>query len=767
MALIRCLNEAIAELERTDLIDDSTRQTLVESLRSVVNDTTMTDAQKRVRLAQMARHQRRSLFRAQVTKKVDEATIERIDNWLQTFPEDQRGTVLRNWVENDASYGATIRESVSAKARAIESATLGQLNDIFHRITDRRVPWAKDSAYAKIFNQELRGMDTGNAQAKADVQKFREVVFPLLKQIQEDGVYVGVLENWAPQGHSASRIINDRAGWTEFMMRNLDPERHPDSEATAEHIWRTIQTRHLEDPDGASISMAREVFFKTPEAEVEYFYRFGDGHLGESLHHAVRALARKSVLAKEFGPSSQKNMNLQIERIKKQATLRAAEERAAGNKKIAKHWENEAKQAERAEWIVASETGGLQTPANMKIANVMGATRQWMVTQFLGFVATMIVTQDSVVSMFATRFHTGGFARAVGEQINNFRLVIGNDTARHWAEEMGVWTHFLHAAAADRFSTPFAATERLRGISGQAATATQRLAGTYFLERALRSATMMTISRSLGRMSKLDWLDLHPKYRKVLEANGWSQGKWKQFRNVVKLDETLGTVDVMNLPQDLREATLAYFYRETDLAVVYPQHYDRALLVLGGRAGTAPGELVATATQFWSWPIAFMRGPMRRELAMGGTGFVGFAAGMMASGALSTQMYAVLKNEPTFEWDSPTLWVRSALRSGLFTPLGDLAVQATRYGGTDIGPLGRQFDNITSTLGKAGMDIITGDAEQIARPVAQLARDLVIPNLWWTEYSLTSRAMDHIMWELDPKYMRSRERRWRNEGRRN
>jgi hypothetical protein len=632
---------------------------------------------------------------------------------------------------------------------------------------DRRVPWAKDSAYSKIFNQELRGIDTGNAQAKADVQLFREVVFPLLKEIQENGTYVGILEDWGPQGTSASRIINDREGWAEFLRQNLDPERHPDPDSTIEHIWRTIQTRHLEDPDGTAISMAREMFLKTPEAEVEYFYRFGDASLGESLHHIVRTLARKSVLVKEFGPSSQRNMARLINNIEKQAALRAAEERAIGNKKAAGHWENEVRQAKTANMIVASETGALQTPANMKIANFMGASRQWMVTQFLGFVSTLIATSDAPISIFEARFHTGGFARAVGEQINNFRLVIGNETARHWAEEMGVWTHFLHAAATDRFSTPFAATERLRGISGQAATATQRLAGTYFLERALRSATMMTISRSLGRMSKLDWLDLHPKYRKVLEANGWSQGKWKQFRNTVQLDETLGTVDVMNLPQDLREFTLAYLYRETDLAVVYPQHYDRALLTLGGRAGTAPGELAATATQFWSWPIAFVRGPLRRELAMGGAGFVGFAAGMMAAGALSTQMYAILKNEPTFEWDSPTLWIRSAMRSGLLTPLGELAMQSIMYDHMDVGPLGQQFDNITSTLGKAGMDIITGDAERIARPVAQLARDLIIPNLWWTEYSLVSRAMDHLMWEIDPKYMRDRERRWRKEGRRN
>src|SRR5690625_6491269 len=73
----------------------------------------------------------------------------------------------------------------------------------------------------------------------------------------------------------------------------------------------------------------------------------------------------------------------------------------------------------------------------------------------------------------------------------------------------------------------------------------------------------------------------------------------------------------MALPQDLRERTLAYLYREVDLAVVYPDHYTRASLLFGGEAGTIPGELAATATQFWSWPLQLLRGPLRREWSMG------------------------------------------------------------------------------------------------------------------------------------------------------
>lgn len=766
MSRIKCLHDVIAEIETSPRFDETTRKKVVESLRSVMMDEKLTAEQKKAKIARLAEHQRKELWQSTVVKQFDENWQERTLAWLDSLDEADRATALRNWVENESNYNAVTTTSVAARARALEATTLGRLNDLFRHVMDNRVPWMRDSEYAKVFHRELRGIDTGNKKAKEHVKIFRETVNPLLERLRQSGVYVGYTENWGPQSHAPSKITGNLDHWRKFLLENLDTDWHPDPESTVESLFRTLQTRHLSDPEGTTISLGREIRFKTPEAEFEYFNLYGEAGFGEALHHAVRSLARKTVLVEEFGPSGARNVEFIRKDLQRRAALHRAEAEARGDKEAARKWSKDESKLSRVEWIVASETGALQTPANLKVANFMGAGRQWMITQFLGFVSTLIATQDSIVSMFSTRFHTGGFASSVGEQIRNIKAVIGDEHARQWAEEMGVWTHALHAAAVDRFSTPFAATERMKGIAGQSATAVQRLAGTYFMERSLRSATMLTISRSLGRMSKLDWLDLHPKYRKVLEANGWTQGKWQKFRSVATLDEALGTVNVLELPQDLREHALAFLYRETDLAVVYPQHYDRALLTLGARAGTAPGELAAVATQFWSWPIAFIRGPLRRELAMGGAGFVGFSAGMMAAGALGTQVYAILNNEPTFEWDSPTLWKRAAMRSGLLTPVGDMVMQILMYDKMDLGPLGSQFDNVVSTIGNAGMALTMGEAEKAARPLAKMVKDLVVPNLWWTEVSLTSRAMDYLMWELDPQYMRSRERRWRNEGRR-
>lgn len=767
MTLYRCLREAVTEVERTDLLDQDTKKELSEQMRRILDSRDLSDTQKKARMEQATLEQRKEMFQRAVTHKVNQQWINNELEYLLSLDADERATRLRNLIENESNYGGQERQAVAARVRAKESEAIGQLNDIWHNITDKRVPWIRDSEFSKTFHQELRGVDTGDQKAKELVKKFRDTTIPLLNRLRKAGVWVGEIEDWGPQTHSPSRIMEDKDAWTQFLTENLDPEQHIDPRETAEAVYNTLMTRHLEDPQGATISMSRKLKFKSPDAEYEYFMRFGDGKFSETLYHNVRNLARKTVLAEELGPSPESNVKTITKQLRKDIQVQRADAVSRGDKKAIKNWDRQDKKLARTEWVVDSLTGGLQSPANLKVANFMGATRQWMITQFLGYVSTLLATQDSWISVFQTRFHTGGFGKALTEQVRNIKTVLGDSTARHWAEEMGVWTHALHAASVDRFATPFAMAEQVKGLAGQSATATQRMAGTYFLERTLRSATMMTISRSLARMSKMDWLDMHPKYRKVLEANGFTEQKWRQFRNVAQVDDHLGTVDVANLPQDLREFVSAYLYRETDLAVVYPQHYDRALLTMGGQAGTAPGELAATATQFWSWPIAFMRGPMRRELAMGGAGFAGFSAGMMAAGALATQTYALLKNEPTFEWDSPTLWARSAMRSGLLTPVGDTLMKTIMYDSMDIGPLGSQFDNIVSTVGKGAMDTISGDAENMARPFAQLVRDLTVPNLWWTDVSLTTRAMDYMMWELDPEYMRRRERRWRREGRRN
>lgn len=767
MSVVQCLREAVKTLSTTELIDEPTRELVTGALNRIINDEIMTPEVKQARLIAAYRELRRELFVANVTRRMDEQKRLELSNRLEQVDEAERLSTLRNMLEEDANYGATPVDggSLSKRLRAVENSTVAQLNEVWNLITHPWKPWLAEGSGSANFHRELRGIRTGDAEAAAAVRKFREVVNPLLDRAEKAGHYIGRREDWGPQSHSQSRIRSDPAGWRKFLAENLDPEQHPDPAATAEHVWATLSTRDMVDPEGATLSMTRKLHFRTPEGEFEYFNRFGAEDFHFALHRNVVALARSVVLAEHLGPSAMRNVEEVLQPVLEQTRLRAQTARAEGNARQAKQFEREEAQGRRAQIIARSMTGNLQTPHNQTMANVMGATRQWAVTQMLGQVAEMIVGQDSVISMMAARWHTGGFARAVTSQLYAFAEVMGRGAGRRYAEELGVWTHALHAAAVDRFATPFARSEHARGIAGQAATATQRLSLSHYLERSIRSATMLTMGRAMGRMAQRPWAELSPKYRRVLEANGWSEGRWRELNAQVRLHDS-GAIDVMALPQDLRERTLAYLYREVDLAVVYPDHYTRASLLFGGEAGTIPGELAATATQFWSWPLQLLRGPLRREWSMGLGGFAGFSAGLALTGALTTQMRAVVNNEPVFEWDSPTLWLRALGRSGLLTPVGDMVVNQAMYQRSGIvGPVGGMLES-TATLGYHGITaVMDGETDRAARALVQYVRDVAVPNLWQTELALTNRAMDNIMWSLDPKYMRDRERRWRNEGR--
>ena len=765
MAEANCLKEAVSELRKSENLDETSKQRMVETFEDIIENKKLTEEQQLRRLAYANNAARKQAFIDQVSKRFDQAKQEELQTFLEQYPEEQRAGVLRNLIESEDSFvhaakGKFMRGGdpgevpqpgvdLSSRLSGVERDVMGSLNQVFKDLLARR-PWVTDSEFAQTFHQELRGIDTGDPRAKADVQKFREVTEPLLNRLREAGVYVGELEDYAPQTHSASRIMQDEQAWREFLVENLDPEYHPDPEATADVAFRSLATRDLQDQDMATISTSRELRFKSPEAEYEYFNRYGDSGFAEALYHNVRSLARKTVLAENLGPTAQKNLEVLRKQEMENARIRGDQRAEAQARNIGP--------------VAESLTGALENPANQNLAHWSGAARNWMVTQMLGQVSLLLGTQDSVISAMGARFHTGGFGSGVTEQIRNFQKVVGDDAARQYVEEMGYWTTALQMAATDRFSTAFGRSEATKGFAGQSATATQQLTGTYHLEKALRSASAMTVSRGLAKNSELPWEKLDKKYRRILEANGFTKSKWEQFRSASRTND-IGAIDLNSLPKDLREFALGFISRETDMMVVYPDHYSRQMLTAGAQAGTLAGEGAAAATQFLSWPIQFVRGPMRRELQMGGAGFVGFAASMMAAGAFSSQAYTMVKGEPTFEWDSTELWTRAVSRSGLLTPIGEMAMSQNRFGDFGLGPIPGVAADFTK-LSWSAFDAAAGNASnEVAREAAQFAETVAVPNMFWLQYGVTRPAMDYAMWELDPEYMQDRQRRWREEGR--
>lgn len=766
MSIAKCLLEATTAIKNAEGIEAEDKTAILSAMQRVIEDTGKSDERKLAAAIFAAREARKDMYISKVTALADENKQVALAAMAEKLPLDQQLTYLRNHIEADWSYADRNAPAVSNLARAEEERAASRLGEVWDNISEGLL--GRDTAMAASVHKELLGIDTGNNQAKMLADKVRKVYDEYNERMGATGVYIPNRENRVKQSHGVAKINSNLAAWQKFLREKLDPAYHPDPDASIARIYESLTTRHLSDQESPTITMMRQVWWKDPQDEFDYFYQFGEGSFGEVMMADIRTLARKTVLAEQLGPTPSRNFEAVAKPIAKRIAKAAAEAESRGDKKAAKALRAEEGKAATAEMTLKSLTGELHNPADQQIAHWGASARNWMIFQMLGKVPLSIVGQDMWNTVFQNRFHTGGFASSFGQTFRTMAEVARTTPeTRAYLEEMGVWFHALSAASVDRFSSVYAGAEVARSGSRKLATATQRLSGVYLLDQKLRSATMLVMSRGLYRnLSQNGWGDLHPKYQKALRANGIDEAKWKKLRKSAKAYEGTNALDVNKLPRAERDLVMAFLFREMDLAVVHPQHYDRALMTFGAQAGTIPGEAAAMMTQFWSWPIAFLRGPVRREWAMGGSGFVGFSAGMVLAGAATTQLYAAAENQPVYEWDSPTLWKRAIARSGLLSPIGELLLEAASGQGTDVGgPVTSVALRTVGQFGMGAMDIIDGDTDRAARRMAQVTQQLFVPNMWHTQYALTSRTMDALMWQLDPAYMRDRQRRFREEGR--
>jgi len=725
---------------------------------------------------------RKRVFEERITKVKAEEKLQEMNEWLGRIDDvNERAIAFRNFLEQDASYKPTARQSVSKKIEGLTSLYLhGQLKPVWDALATQGLS-IRETPLALDVHRQMRGIDTGNRQAVELTKEIRKVTEDFLTRLENSGVYVGRIKDWAPQSHSPSRIESNLDDWYRFMRENLDTEFHPDPEASAEAIRSSLITRDLVNDTRKSISQSRKVNFKTPEAEFEYFNRFGEGSFVEILSNNIRNLIRDTVISEDIGPRPRQILEGITQDLQKQVRRQPSEKKPFWRRSKSKE---AAAALERTQRVGQSITGELYNPVNQNIANWSSAGRNWMVTQFLGLVPLAMASQDSMISLLSARFHTGGFGSGITQQMKALVDVVGNKHAKAYAENLGVWTHAMQMATMQRYYnqmgggtegltvrtggrkfSQFETSEKVKNFSQMAATNLTRLSGAQMIERALRSATTLMQSRALAKWADVNYNDLPGAYKRVLGNSGIDQKKWGRLQRNLKTDPMTKAVDFDVLPRDLKEELAVFLRREADLAVVYPSHYSRSSLIFGARAGTPAGEVSAAFTQFWSWPLEMFRGPLMREAAMGKGGLAMFSGAMFAGGLFTQQLYALAKGEPMHNWDDPHFLVRGLGRSGILSPIGDAALQAALWKHVDVpaGPSMTVPARFLQMMGEQVRREAEAHTQRNLGPVVRSLREVTVPNLWWMEYGLTHRAMDSMMWQVDPQYMINRERRFARE----
>jgi len=816
----KCLLNALDVINQSSALDPASKRFIVDDLEQLINNQSRSDRTVLAKTAYLMRAAKQRTFIQIAAKAGDEVANKGLaanggNGWSFT-------QMFRNLIGNRGNVNF---QSVASQAAFHFRDMGNKLNPVWDVISDYRLTQGiKDSEWAQAFVIRAEGGEVADPALRAAVDLYHAELTPWLKRLRNAGVWVEGLNNYFPHSWKMSRIDSDPEFFNTEFAGVLDPAYHPDPQATTDAVKMTLQRAEYESASGQTITMARKLHFKSPEDAARMFALFGNGSVSENVLRSMENIIFKTLMAERFGPNALDNIKLQQGRLgtklanqknmarsvlvrgsataaERAALLKTvveaegggrvsfatgtAEERAikwgkATDEKLAKQVEKITKESDRlikdsVGYAEFSLGGGNAQPVNMDVANYFSTARNFLSGTFLGKVI-LAQNQDLINSIVQSRFHTGGYGSAFSGQLRALKEVVTDADLIELATNYGLFQHVYMANARGRMastndlnipqargrdSSGLTRSEKAAGRAARYATFMQRFTVQQQAEQGMRAAHGMLVSRAMMKMQRKSWDQLPARYRKVvLENNGIGKREWAGFQAQGKAFKGTEAIDLNSLPTLLRERFGTAIVREAELAVTFPTTYDRYLINFGQK-GTYSGEVAQTLGQFMSWGTSFTQNSVAREIQAGGSGAIGAAGAMVGSGVLTTQLYAMVGLEPTYELDSPELWMRAMGRSGLLTPIGEVALR-TLGSGRSQGPLASPVVDVGVDLArsftKAGMDAMDGEYGKAAASLGRSVYRNLAPNYAFT-VGLTNKAMDYAMEPFDPGYAKRRDKR--------
>lgn len=774
-SLSDCLKAAVKELNKIQDLDAEEQAKILQRLESVAIKQRATPEDRIIAVEQAIRNSRRDILGAQVAFKRNEEVVQD----LLTDPRfrEESGETFEDVAAKAENHKRFASPAAGGRGDATEATLVSKMrfefralgarfNDILNFVTDNRFG-AVDSESARLFYMEMVGLDSGSARARQLMQQFRESVSPYITRLRAAGVHVDVIKDFFPQSHDMPKIARDRKGWKEFLRNNLDPDQHPDPETTADALWNRLVDRDITEQTGGGVGMQRKIKFKDGEAELEYYYRFGNGTVARDMTGLIHKLSHATVLAEQYGPRPMQA----IEAVRKNIATRA-ENLKPGTR--------EAKRLDRRMDIATDIVRFLSQPPTLPkyqgIENWAAATRLGFGALKLGKVALQQIPEDFILGTVFGRSAAGGYWKSFTSRTTRLaELLDANGDLRKFAEAWGVWqnTNLMLTASRTMTAADNAASGVTRAVGeGARETAarglglTQRWTGAMWLENFQRSASFMVLHDGVARMRGQGWGDLNPQFRRnVLEANGMTKRDWESLRKT----ET-GEFGILNLTElekrnpALFRKYMAMAVNEAETQTNFPD-IESLLWAQGVRTDRYSPQARRFITQFWGWGLSIQRRAVMREFQSGVVPTALAGGATLATAAAGLQLYALAAGDPPYQWDSPQLWQRSVMRSAAVGPVVPTAADMFLGGpfASVPGAVPSTLTRMGSGVVRGGKDALTGDIEAASVEGIKIA-DTLAPN-WWMTDAMLSKSMDAMIFELDPQELRKRNRRFREEQR--
>ncbi|KNE28169.1 hypothetical protein [Achromobacter spanius] len=716
--------------------------------------------------------------------------------------------------------------SVESIAQGIRNEAMGQMLDVFDSVKGGMLGLITDETKVLNMVRELRGQQTGDADAAKAARAYGEVSERLRDRFNRAGGNIGRLENWGfPQAHSQRLVATGggdmkgaeaRAAWVEDAMGGLDRGQYVNEDGSLMNdtqvrellgaAWETLATNganKIEPGRGGPASgmvanhgsAERILHFKDAESWIAYAQKYSDTSILETMLRHVDGMARDISLTETFGPNPHLQFRFWREWGVKEMSLRNPE--------------NAEKITARARWLdtVYQNTAGTkEPPVNAAFAEGMDTYRALNTAARLGSAALTAAVTDPATNAMTAIYNGLPVMQVMTNELRALNPANVADRRAALRAGLGINQYLgaMNRWGIDGMARDSQVSGRMARYATGAASAVMKFSGMNAVTRAGQQAFGSVLLDTLGDMTRAaGGLDAAPNARLAqrLKQSGitddvygvWKLAQpedWRGMGDTVLTPESIYRIADADLagaaeaaqttPQRLREQAAtqlaAFLDSETNMAIIEPGVRERSFMYRGTRRGTLGGELLRGALQFKAFPIAIlMRHGYRAMSTPGGWGKGAYIAGLMGLttvlGGIALQLGEVVsgRDPQNMEPFTNNFWTRSLLKGGGLGIFGDLMFQDyTRYGtsigGLMGGPLGGDVEDMAKlVLGNVQRGAEGKETDVGARAVRMLKGKIPFANLWYTKAATDRMIFNQLQELVSPGYLRRMEDRARKE----
>jgi hypothetical protein len=538
--------------------------------------------------------------------------------------------------------------------------------DLVESTTGKKIGlWAEtDKDLMNAVHLAMAGGETSNPAVVKLRDGFREIQSDFMERMQKVGVNIGQLENRAVRVHNSSIIASRPDEWRKFMKDSLDEAMHPDSDDAVDQIYKSVVNAPFKHRGTDTvISDTRQVFFKTPELEHEYFKRFSGADPFDAMMNDMDALARNTVMAEKFGVQPHKTLEVLLGKLDDRARDRGS----IADKKYLKARKNAANRVK----ALKQHSDSPKVPSS---AAWIGVARTFYAASLLSRAVTSSLGFDTITASWNAKGLKGN---SWASGLTNMMDGAMKSGQKDIIDRMGVVTDLSigstlsHMAPVDHVLGD--GSQRLQKWDRRSQKwlgGMLRLTGLPAVTRGQQRGVAGTWAQSLAAAADVPFSQLakHDDYlfKRVKDA-GITEKSWNNAVVGSAVDKNMGMWDFDKVTDiDAAREIVGFIAREVDTAVTRPDMMTRYHAAFGTEAGTAAGEITRSMMQFQGFLMQYVANVWGTMRSHNNVDNAGLFAAMMGVGVAKAQLDQWLADKPMYNYDSPMLYTSAIEKSGIF-----------------------------------------------------------------------------------------------------